>query len=333
MEFEKKNLIEIYKMSLEELNHYYRMLRKYEYENNVKLDSSVVKKVIHPITMLTLRLDRLMTGRKYVLYDDKRGNYHKIKDGKIYAASHVGRYDIETTMEAINDQAYFVMGDPEETYRNFEGFFLSKMHGRICTDTGYQEFKNMQKLKNGEYVSDEDKKLIDEYKEDRHICEENCIKRIKKHDNILIYPEGAWNITPKLTQPLFTGSARIAVKGEGVIIPIGIVRDDKKYTVNIGKPMNTKGATLSDVQDITDELKENINSLKGEIIFNDKKPALKRADLGTPEENERAFIDDIMRETTNGYTEEVIENSRFYDKNAPENVYKTLEKVKNKTLY
>ena len=66
-------------------------------------------------------------------------------------------------------------------------------------------------------------------------------------------------------------------------------------------------------------------SLVGEIIFNDNK-INSRAEMGTPEENELAFINDIMRESENGYTLDVIEATRYYDKNAPENVYKLVRK-------
>ena len=38
--FEEKKLIEIHRMSLDELNRYYRYLRKYEFENNKPLESS-----------------------------------------------------------------------------------------------------------------------------------------------------------------------------------------------------------------------------------------------------------------------------------------------------
>lgn len=340
MDFQKRNLIELYKMSGEELNHYYRMLRKYEYDNNIPLKSSKIKKRIYFLTKLMLKIDRLTVGRKLIIYDDKRGDFKNINQGKIYAASHVGRYDAESSMEAIDEQVYAVMGDPGATYKtliNFDGFFLEDMLGRVCCDTGYQELENMKKLKLGEKIPDDDYNLIKEIKEDRHICEETCIKRLKNHDNILIYPEGAWNITAKLTQPLFTGTARMAIKGDGLIMPIGIVRDNKVYTVNMGEPISVKGADAEnkkDVQDITNELHEKINSLKGEIIFDDKRPVLKRDDFGTPEENLRAFIDDIMSETTNDYTEDVIEGSRFFDKDAPENVafpermykYKVLKK-------
>ena len=327
-DFEYKKYLEIKRMSIEELNKYYRALRSYEYENNIPLVSSKIKKKIHKLSMLILKIDRLTTGRKLVIYDDKRGNYKDINKGKIYAASHVGRYDIESAMEAIDDQAYFVMGDPEETYRNFEGFYLSKIQGRICMDTGYDVFNKRLKLEQGKNLSSKDIELINEYKQDRNICMETCTKRVLNKDNILIYPEGAWNITDRLTQRLFKGTAVMAIKGNGVIVPIGIVKDDKKYTVNIGNIFDVKGSELSDAEDITKELQEKINSLKGEIIFNES-TINKRSSMGTPKENLEAFKKEIMDETVNGYTEDVIINSRYYDKDAPENVFKTLKRLNN----
>ena len=317
--FEYKKLFELRKMSLEELCKYYRQLRSFEYETNKPLESSQIKKKIHSLTMLILKIDRITSGRKLIIFDDKRDNIEG--KGKIYASSHVGRYDIESAMEAINEQSYFVMGDPEETYRNADGLFLGKIHGRICVDTGYQAFDVIQKQKAGYELTEEEQNLLDEYKKDRHICEETCIKRVKQKDNILIYPEGAWNVTPRLTQTLFPGTARIAIKGDGLIVPIGIVRDNKEYIVNIGEEFDVSGATMSDVKDITSMLKESLNSLKGEIIFSSLGKSVSRSSLGTPEENELNNINDIMSETENGYTLDVIEKTRYYDRDYPENVF------------
>ena len=66
-------------------------------------------------------------------------------------------------------------------------------------------------------------------------------------------------------QPLFNGAARIAINGNGVLVPIGIIRENKRYIVNIGNYFNVEGAQDSDVKDVTRELKELIYSLKGEI--------------------------------------------------------------------
>lgn len=319
-EFEYKRLLELRKMSVQELSSYYRELRRYEYDTNKQLESSKIKQKIHFLTDLILKIDRVLSGRKLVIFDDKRAN--NTSKGKIYASSHVGRYDIESAMEAIGEQAYFVMGDPGETYRNFEGFFLDKMYGRICVDTGFDICEIFKKHHRGEILSPEEQTIYDEYKKDRHICEDLCTRRIANGDNILIYPEGAWNVTPRITQPLFPGTARIAVNGNGVIVPVGILRDKKKYTVNIGKEIDVTGACESDVKDITKELKENMSSLVGEMVFSDKGMTT-RESLGTPEQNEADFIKDIMSESENDYTLDAIKKSRYYDPDAPENVFDT----------
>ncbi len=323
VDFDYKKLSELKKLSLDELSAYYRQLRSFEYDNNKPLKTSEIKKKIYFLTKLILKIDRITSGRKLVVFDDNR--FMDKSKGVVYASTHVGRYDIESAMEAINEQVYFVMGDPEETYRNFEGFFLDNIQGRICLDTGYQIANIFDKKRNNEELSLKEQVLYDEYKKDRFIGEDTCTKRVLNKDNILIFPEGAWNITPRIVQPMFDGAARIAVNGNGFIVPIGIVRDNKKYIVNIGSEMNIEGATLSDTKDITKELREKMCALVGEIAFDDDK-VNSRAEMGTPEENELAYICDIMRESENGYTLDVIKNTRYYDKNAPENVFKLVRK-------
>ena len=317
IDFKYKKLKEIKKMSLEELNSYYRSLRSYEYDINKPLDTSKIKKRIFFLTRLILKIDRLTTFRKLVIYDDKRtGNNSK---GKVYASSHVGRYDIESAMEAINEQAYFFMGDAEETYRNMEGFFLDNFYGRICVDTGYQISDIFDKHRKGLELTEEEQKLYDEYKKDRKISEITATKRIALKDNILIYPEGAWNITPRLTQTLFPGAARIAINGNGLLVPIGIVRDNKKYTVNIGSEIDLTGAEEKDAKDVTDLLRDRMNSLTGEIIFSGKE-IIPRESLKDPYQNELDFIESIMSESENGYTIDIIEKTRYKDPNYPENI-------------
>lgn len=315
--FEYKKLLEIKKMSLDELSSYYRQLRSYEYDINKPLESSELKKKIYKLTSLILKIDRLTSGRKLIIFDDKRSN--NIDKGKVYSCTHVGRYDIESAMEAINEQVYFVMGDPEETYRNFEGLFLDKMQGRICMDTGYNIYDIFMKYRDGQPLTLIEKALYDEYKKDRHICEDTSTRRVAIKDNILIFPEGAWNITDKLVQQLFPGAARIAINGDGIIIPIGIVRDGKVYSVNIGEEFNVAGATEADVKDVTKELREKMMSLVGEIIYSNDK-ITSRASLKDPYQNEQDFINDIMSESVNGYTQEVIEKTRYNDPEDPRKI-------------
>lgn len=316
-DFEYKKIFELKKMSLEQLMFYYRSLRSFEYDNDKPMESSKIKKKIFFLTKIILKADAIISQRKLIIFNDKRSSGSD--KGKVYAASHVGRYDIESSMEAINEPAFFVMGDPEETYRNFEGFFLDKIYGRICFDTGYCISEIFRKHQNGIELSELEREVFDAYKKDRHICEEVCTKRVADGDNILLYPEGAWNVTARITQTLYPGAARIAVKGNGLLVPIGVLRDGKKYSVNIGEEIDVSGATVSDVKDITAELKERMNSLVGEMIFAGDR-IFQRSEMGTSRENEEIFINDMMAETSNGYTLDVIEKTRYYNPNDPENV-------------
>ena len=118
---------------------------------------------------------------------------------------------------------------------------------------------------------------------------------------------------------MFPGAARIAVNGGGTIIPVGIVRDKKVYTVNIGHEMDISGATEADAKDITNELKERMNSLVSEIIFSNNN-LTHRDSLGDSNQIELDYINDIMSESENGYTLDVIEKTRYYDPDYPENV-------------
>ena len=310
--FEYKKLLELKKMSIQELSAYYRKLRSYEYDINKPLETSRIKKKIYFLTRLILKIDRLLSGRKLILFDDKRSD--NVSGGK---------------MEKIKETKKKVTQKPvEEESINLKSVIkvfiiilvLDKIHGRICMDTGYNISDIFKKHKDGQPLTSRELELYEEYKKDRHICEVTCTRRIADKDNILIYPEGAWNVTPRLTQTLFPGAARIAINGKGVIIPIGIVRDKKTYMVNIGSEMNVSGACESDVKDITKWLKENMSSLVGEIIFSSS-DIVSRDSLGDSYQNELDFVRDIMSESENGYTLDIIEKTRYNDPDYPENVF------------
>ncbi len=323
------------KMYLEAVCAYQRELRRYEASIDKPLESSELKKKLYFLAQTILRIDRITTGRKLNIFDDKREISNTTK-GKVYACSHVGRYDIESALEAIGEQVYFVMGDAEETYLNLEGFFLDHILGRICFDTGYQAADIFEKHRLGIPLTKEEEAIYLEYKKDREIGEDTCTKRVQRGDNILIYPEGAWNYTWRVIQQTYKGTARIAQRGNGILVPIGVLRDGLSYSVNLGKEMNIDGAQENDINDINKELRERIGSLNYEMIFNPKSifisytdsdevfninlGEVSRKELGTFEEISQAFKDDILKESANGYGEEAIEATRYHDSNAPENV-------------
>lgn len=298
---------ELKKLSLEELTSYFRKLRKYYYDRGdfSTLDNSMSKSKIK-LFLLLVKLQRILSGRKLEILSDERIYNEK---PKIYIVSHVGRFDIETAMEVIGEKAHLVMGDAEETYRNLDGYLLD-LYGRILVDTGYQVYDDKEKIKNGEEVSLEIQKLIDEYKMDKKICYDTCVYHLKKGENIFIFPEGAWNITSHLCTRFFNGAAKMAIETGAEIIPVAICRfdDGKRYVVKVSE--NIDPLDFLSFQKLNEYLESVMWTLKWKIIEREGIVNRKEDPRGF-DELKAEYVSSIMRESSNGYTKDVIERSRL----------------------
>lgn len=318
-EFTKKNLIELRKLTVDELSRYYRDLRKYNYDNNLeKYKTPEIRYKLNNLIQLLLKIDKLIAKREvHLLSDDRSYN----KEARIYTSSHVGRYDIETNYEIIHEPVKMVVGDPGYNYLTLDGLFW-RLFGTIFVDTGYQVYDIRKKIENNEPITKEEQELYDSYKTDRHMCLEYCENYLKNKDNIIIYPEGAWNTTDKITTKFFPGAAKMAIDTDSELIPIGMVRDNKTYEAMIGKNINVHGATSKDVKDVTEELQARVNELVWKIVAT--RPLTSRNALGTNEEQLAASVKSIMDESDDEYTLDVIEKSRYEDKSSPEYVKNSL---------
>ena len=213
---------------------------------------------------------------------------------KIYAATHIGRYDIESAIEAIGEATWFIMGDPGETYRNIDGILL-RAHGVSWFD------------------------MEDKY--DAHTVNERQKQILKAGGNELCFPEAAWNIDPILpVMDIHPGIVKRAIKTNSVIIPMAIEQYYKNgrlnYYVNIGEVLDYTGADLSSVATIAEEIKTSMATLKWEIW--EKYGKTSRKELLSDWENAyEEFIESIMKDTENGYTIEEIEKTRYIDPNRP----------------
>ena len=86
--------------------------------------------------------------------------------------------------------------------------------------------------------------------EDRGIAKKRSIELLEKGGNLLIYPEGAWNISPNLpVMKLYKGAVNIAVKTKADLIPIAIEQVENHFYVSIGKNIIT-----SDMENIDTNL-------------------------------------------------------------------------------
>lgn len=232
--FERKSLLELRKLSIQELEKYYMELRRYNYENDVPLKGIDIRKKIHKLLLSLIKIDRKLCKETIEIIKDERIETNK---PIIYACTHIGGNDIQRTFEAIKDHAYLFLGDPRSLYRDVAGLMLY-LNGVICLETNN--------------------------KTDRFIAKNRAIELLKNGGDLLIYPEGAWNITDNLPcMKLYTGTIKMALETGAEIIPMAIEQYNKKFYVNIGSNV-ILDQSLS-VDELNDNLRDTLATLKWDI--------------------------------------------------------------------
>lgn len=171
-------------MPLSELEAYYRQQRQTNFKRNRLFHGTYWRKALHSILIVGLKIKHFVCRQKIVIVGDKR---QRAEHPVIYAATHIGWDDIEMALTAIKEHAYLLFGDARNFYRNMGGFFIS-VNGVIYFDTNQ--------------------------KADRHIAKESCVRWLLGGGNLLIFPEGAWNITEnQVVMKLFPGTVEMAIRG------------------------------------------------------------------------------------------------------------------------
>lgn len=292
--FDKKSLIELKKLSLEEVKKYYLELRKYEFENNVPLKGIEIRKKIHKLLYTLIKIDRILSKEKLTVIGNKSHNTDKTV---IYACTHIGGNDIQRTFEAIKEHAYLFLGDPEGIYQDLTGVILH-MNGAICLET-----RN---------------------KEDRHIAKERAVELLNRKGNLLIYPEGAWNITENLpVMKLYNGAIKMALETNSEIVPVAIEQYDNQFYVNIGE--NIYFNKDFNIDDMNKQLRDTLATLKWDIFeYN----GINNRNTIT-EELKNSFQQNIIDKCEYGFTTEDVYETMYKDSNevASEEVYAPIKKI------
>lgn len=294
--FRRKTIIEWLKASREELEYYYKDLRKFNYENQIPIKGIEFRKNIHQLPLALVKLERLLSNEKITILKDERIYTEK---PKIYACTHIGGKDIERTFEAIKEHCYLFLGDPGVTYKTPTGLLLY-LNGTINLET--------------------------RDKTDRKIAKSRAIELLKNGGNLLLYPEGAWNITENLpVMKLFTGTVEIAIESGAEIIPIAIEQSDKNFFVSIGKNIDYTNCQINQKKELTTELRDILSTLVWENW--EQLDHIKRDEL-TPEFKDN-YIQSIINKCDLDYTEQDVLETRFKDKNIvePEDVYSFKKKL------
>lgn len=288
--FKKKNLLELRRMQLQELEQYYKVLRKYEYDNNVPLKGIKFRQSIHQPLLDIIKVDRMISGEELYVIGDKR---EKTNRPVIYACTHIGGNDIQRTFEAIGNHAYLFLGDPKETYIDATGILL-ELNGVIRLETND--------------------------KEDRHIAYERAVELLKAGGDLLIYPEGAWNIIENLlVLKLYKGTVKMANETQADIIPIAIEQYANRFFVNIGKNIRYNPSVSGNIEYMNEMLRDTLATLKWDIwerIGDSTRTSI------TNDEIEQ-FRERIVARCGYGYTIEDVYKTMYHDKSIvePEDAY------------
>lgn len=276
--FKKQNLLKLSRLSLEEIKKYYVELREYEYENGIPLKGLEARKKIHNILLNLIKIDRKLEKEELEVINDRR---KIIKKPIIYACTHVGGNDVQRTFEALKDHSYLFIGDLEGMYKDLLGLILY-LNGAVCLET--------------------------KEKKDRFIAKQRAIELLNQNGNLLIYPEGAWNVTSNLpVMKLYKGAVEMALETGAEIVPVAIEQYNEKFYVNIGENIDIDS---NDVDVINQRLRDELATLKWEIW--ERLGVYKRTSISITQEE---FEQEIINRCPYGFTKEDIERTRYKDKN------------------
>lgn len=224
------------KMTQSELDLYYIQKRKQIFHKTNGVPKYIhLHNILHWLLLPVIKLIRISNKRQLIICLDQRIKTRKLV---IYACTHMGGVDIETAFEAIQYPCWLFLGDPREVYKNLDGFMLS-LNGVICLDS--------------------------KDKNDRKIAKETAIQLLKHNGSLLIFPEGAWNISPNLpVTELFLGTVEMAFEVMADIVPIAIEFYDNKLFVAIGRNIDISNTNFNKYE-ANQLLRDNLATLKWRI--------------------------------------------------------------------
>lgn len=318
--FEYKNFLQKRRMQLAELKKYYLEQRAYEFNNNVELSNINLRKIIHPLPYIAVALSRMAEGQKLHIIGDKR---EKTDKPIIFASAHCHPEDPSSAFEAIKTHAYLFLGDPEDVYQKIEGLLLN-MNGVIYLETRVKQEYIKELLDLGLITPEEIDELKQLIKNDRKIAYARAIELLNKKANLLIFPEGAVNITPNLpVMGLFPGTVKMALETGAEIVPMALERYGKDIYANIGENIRVTDRGENSILYYNEKLRDALATLKWEIW--ETQGIHSRIDLPTEEE----FISGIMDTSEFIYSVEDIYATMYKDKNivTPEEVFKLQKRI------
>lgn len=201
----------------------------------------VIRRIIRPLLRVMLKVSRSLQGYRIEIMRKTKIPHDK---PVIFAVSHIGKLDFEIVSEVIKKQYHVLAADFMHMKGTFSGFFLW-MNGVIYID------------------------VLD--KNDRKNSRDLMVNILKQKGNIMIFPEGTWNLSPnEIIYDIQLGTVDMAMETGAVIIPISLEQyeEQKKFVINMGEPIEQEMA-YGNVREYkikkTSELRDIMATLKYEI--------------------------------------------------------------------
>lgn len=165
-----------------------------------------LKKCIRPLLRAVLFMQRKINGQSIEVIGQK---IPKTKCPIVFVVTHIGKYDFEMVNEIIKEHFHVIASDFLNMYGNINGLFM-KANGVIFMD-------------------------IDS-KEDRENSRKMMLKVLVQGDNMMIFPEGTWNLSENaIVNDIHLGAVDISLEMSAVIVPIAIEQYGKRFVINIGE--------------------------------------------------------------------------------------------------
>ena len=184
----------------------YQMNKKKNIDNGEKLKYMILRRKFRPLFRKMLYIQRLFNKQNIEIINDLHTQCDK---SIIFSVSHIGKYDFEMVNEALKEHFYVMASDYRNMHGNLNEFFLN-MNGVV---------------------------FINELsKEDRAYSKKMMEKILLNKDNIMIFPEGTWNISEnEIIMDTHLGAVSMALSTNSIIVPIAIEQYGKKFKINIGE--------------------------------------------------------------------------------------------------
>ena len=255
------------------------------------------RKKIHKLILMVYKIKNRIGNFSYEVIKDER---EKTDRPIIFALTHVGKFDIEVTSEAIKDHYYLLSGDFEHIQGIIDAPFIA-LNGVIYFN--------------------------ETVKQDRQLASNKMIEHLKNNGNLMYFPEGTWNLSPNLPMlPCYWGIVDVAKKGNAIIIPVAADQYGKHFKINVGKniDMNLYDDTKEEKTRAINDLRDCLAKLKWEIW--ETEPMLEREKITGKEWDE--YVSARFKEWPY-FNEEYIKGLIFKPKNVVdrEEVYGPIKKL------